>query len=71
MKNILGIIAEYNPYHNGHRYQMEEAGIIAKADYVVALISGHFVQRGEPAIYDTYTRAEMIEIGRASCRERV
>jgi len=59
MKNILGIIAEYNPYHNGHRYQMEEAGIIAKADYVVALISGHFVQRGEPAIYDTYTRAEM------------
>lgn len=59
MKNIVGIIAEYNPYHNGHRYQMEEARIQTESEYVIALISGHFVQRGEPAIYDTITRAKM------------
>lgn len=59
MKKIVGIIAEYNPFHLGHQYQMKEAKRLSGADYVVALISGHFVQRGEPAIFDTYTRAKM------------
>ena len=58
-KKILGIIAEYNPFHNGHEYQIKKALQLCGADYVVAVISGHFVQRGEPAIFDTSTRAEM------------
>lgn len=55
----LGIIAEYNPYHNGHLYQMDKAMSITDADYCIVILSGHFVQRGEPAIYDTYIRAHM------------
>jgi len=58
-KTILGIIAEYNPFHKGHEYQIKQALKKCGADYVIAVISGHFVQRGEPAIFDTYTRASM------------
>lgn len=54
-----GIIAEYNPFHNGHRYQIEQLRIRTGADYVIAVMSGDFVQRGEPAIYDKYTRTSM------------
>lgn len=54
-----GIIAEYNPFHNGHRYQIEELRARTGADYVVIAMSGDFVQRGEPALYDKYTRTRM------------
>lgn len=54
-----GIIAEYNPFHNGHHYQMEEVRRQTGADYVIAAMSGDFVQRGEPAIFDKYTRTRM------------
>ena len=54
-----GIIAEYNPFHNGHRYQIEELRARTGADYVIIAMSGDFVQRGEPAIYDKYTRTRM------------
>lgn len=54
---ICGIIAEYNPFHDGHAYQIREAKKISGADAVVVAMSGHFVQRGEPAIYDPYLRA--------------
>ncbi len=54
-----GIIAEYNPFHNGHRYQIEELCAHTGADYVIIAMSGDFVQRGEPAIYDKYTRTRM------------
>ncbi len=56
--NITGIIAEYNPFHNGHLYQIEQ---IKKngADYVVIVISGNFLQRGTPAILDKWTRTKM------------
>lgn len=54
-----GIIAEYNPFHNGHHYQIEEVRRQTGADYVIAAMSGDFVQRGEPAIFDKYTRAHM------------
>lgn len=54
-----GIIAEYNPFHNGHRYQIETLRARTGADYVVVAMSGDFVQRGEPAIYDKYTRTYM------------
>ncbi len=54
-----GIIAEYNPFHNGHLYQIEEVRKQTGADYIVVVMSGDFVQRGEPAIFDKYTRTRM------------
>ena len=51
-----GIIAEYNPFHNGHRYLIDQIRSLAGADYVIIAMSGDFVQRGEPAVYDKYTR---------------
>ena len=56
--NVTGIIAEYNPFHNGHLYQIEQ---IKKngADYVVIVMSGNFLQRGTPAILDKWSRAKM------------
>ena len=53
------IIAEYNPFHEGHRYQIEETRKATGADYILVLMSGDFVQRGEPAIYNKYTRTRM------------
>lgn len=58
MKTAL-IIAEFNPYHNGHKYIAEKARELTGADYVAALMSGNFVQRGGPAIVDRFTRARM------------
>lgn len=56
---VTGIIAEYNPFHRGHEYHIMETRRITGADYCVIVMSGDFVQRGEPAILDKYTRAEM------------
>ena len=56
---ITGIIAEYNPFHSGHAYHISRARDLTGADYVVVVMSPDFVQRGEPAILDKYTRAEM------------
>lgn len=53
-----GIIAEYNPFHNGHKYQIEQIREEAGADFVVAAMSGDFVQRGAPAVMDKHTRAK-------------
>lgn len=58
MKTI-GIIAEYNPFHNGHLYQIKEAKRLCNADYCVIVMSGSFVQRGTPAFIDKMTRTEM------------
>ena len=58
MKTAL-IVAEFNPYHNGHKYIAEKARELTHADYVIALMSGDYVQRGAPAIVDRYTRAKM------------
>lgn len=52
----LGIIAEYNPFHRGHAYMLERAKQKANADRVVVIMSGSFVQRGEPAVFDKWTR---------------
>lgn len=57
--NIIGIIAEYNPFHNGHLYQIEEIRKRTNADYIVVAMSGNFVQRGTPAIVDKYCRTRM------------
>lgn len=55
----VGIIAEYNPFHRGHEYQIRQARETLGADWVVAAVSGDFVQRGEPAVFDKYTRTAM------------
>lgn len=55
----VGIIAEYNPFHTGHEYHLKQAKKITGADYAIVVMSPDFVQRGEPAIFDKYTRAEM------------
>jgi len=55
----VGVIVEYNPFHNGHKYHLEQAKKLSGADYVVAIMSGNFVQRGTPAITDKYTRTSM------------
>ncbi|WP_203642781.1 nucleotidyltransferase [Levilactobacillus andaensis] len=54
----VGIIAEYNPFHNGHRYQIEQARAQTGADVVVAAMSGNWVQRGEPAVMDKWQRTQ-------------
>ncbi|MCD8152859.1 MAG: nucleotidyltransferase family protein [Clostridiales bacterium] len=54
-----GIIAEYNPFHNGHQFHIEETRRRTGADYVIVVMSGDFVQRGAPAILNKYDRADM------------
>lgn len=56
---VNGIIAEYNPFHNGHKYQLDESLRLTGADYTVVIMSGDFVQRGAPALLDKHLRAEM------------
>lgn len=57
---VTGIIMECNPFHEGHAYIIEEARRQTGADYIIAAMSGDFVQRGEPAIFDKYLRAAQI-----------
>ena len=56
---INGIVAEYNPFHNGHAYQMQHAKEATGADYTIIVMSGNFMQRGAPALLDKFTRAKM------------
>ena len=62
---VVGIIAEYNPLHNGHIYHMEESKKQAGSEFCVVAMSGNFVQRGEPACTDKFTRAEWAVMGGA------
>ncbi|MBW5444620.1 nucleotidyltransferase [Cohnella sp. CFH 77786] len=55
----VGVIVEYNPLHNGHLYHLQQSKKITGAEAAVAVMSGHFLQRGEPAIADKWARAEM------------
>jgi len=56
---ILGIVAEYNPFHNGHIYHIEKAKEITECNYVVCVMSGNFIQRGLPALINKWSRTEM------------
>jgi predicted nucleotidyltransferase len=56
---ITGIIAEYNPFHNGHSYHLAQSRCQSHCDAVVAVMSGSFVQRGEPAAFDKWARTRM------------
>lgn len=55
----VGLITEYNPFHNGHLYHLRRSLELAEAEVAVAVMSGHFLQRGEPALVDKWVRAEM------------
>lgn len=57
MKNI-GIIAEYNPFHNGHQYQIQEIRHLFSDKKILVIMSGNFVQRGEPAVFNKYLRTK-------------
>lgn len=59
LMKIIGIIAEYNPFHNGHAYQIRKIKETLHADFVVIAMSGDFVQRGAPAIINKYARTAM------------
>ena len=56
---VVGLITEYNPFHNGHLHHIEEAKRITGADTVIVVMSGDYVQRGVPAIMPKRLRAEM------------
>ena len=51
-----GIVAEYNPLHSGHVYQINMAKHLSGADCIIVVMSGNFVQRGEPSVIDKYAR---------------
>lgn len=57
--NITGVIVEYNPFHNGHLYHLNKTKEITDCDGIIAVMSGHFVQRGSPALLDKWTRAKL------------
>ncbi len=59
MSRVLGIVAEYNPFHNGHLYHIKESIEQCGANYVVCVISGNFVQRGNTSIIDKWTKTKM------------
>ena len=56
---IAGIIAEYNPFHRGHAWHIEETRRLTGCDYVIVCMDGHFTQRGEPAMFSRWNRARM------------
>lgn len=56
---VVGIIAEYNPFHNGHKYQIDVVKAQTGADYCIVAMSGNFLQRGVPSLCDKYSRARM------------
>lgn len=59
MNGILGIVSEYNPFHNGHLRHLNYSKEITKSTFSVAVMSGNFTQRGDTALIDKWTRAEM------------
>lgn len=59
MSKTLGIIAEYNPFHNGHLYHLENSKKLTKCEYTIAIISGNFTQRGSTSIIDKWEKTKM------------
>lgn len=55
--HVTGLITEYNPFHNGHLFHLRKAKEVTDADYTAVVMSGSFVQRGAPAVFDKYSRA--------------
>ena len=63
--NIIAIVAEYNPFHNGHRYMIEKIKEIYKDSIIIVIMSGSFTQRGEVAVLDKWTRARLAALSGA------
>ena len=59
MNSILGIVSEYNPFHNGHLMHLQKSKELTHTDFTIAVMSGNFVQRGDTSIVDKWTKAEM------------
>ena len=59
MNGVLGIVSEYNPFHNGHLYHLNYSKKITQSAFTIAVMSGNFTQRGDTAVIDKWTRAEM------------
>ncbi len=59
MSKILAIIAEYNPFHNGHLYHLQKSREIIKPDYSICIMSGNFCERGDASIIDKWSKAEI------------
>ena len=59
MSNVLGIVAEYNPFHNGHLHHLIESKKLTNSDYTISVMSGNFTQRGDISIIDKWSRAQM------------
>lgn len=59
MSRVLGIIAEYNPFHNGHLHHLIQSKQVSNTDYTIAIMSGNFTQRGDVSIVDKWAKAEM------------
>ena len=56
---VVGLITEYNPFHSGHSYHIRKAKEVTGADYGIVVMTGHYVQRGEPACMDKYLRTDI------------
>lgn len=65
MGKVCAVIAEYNPFHNGHAHHLREARRLSGADQVAVMMSGCFTQRGEPTLFSPFARAEMALYGGA------
>lgn len=63
--NFCAVICEYNPFHNGHRYQLERARELSGCEGILCIMSGNFTQRGEPAVFHKYERARHAVLGGA------
>lgn len=59
----VGVVVEYNPFHNGHAYHIQKAKEISNADVAIAVMSGNFLQRGEPALVSKWYRTRMALMG--------
>ena len=59
MSKILGIVAEYNPFHDGHLFHLNQSKKITNCDFTICVMSGNFIQRGESAILDKWARTKM------------
>lgn len=59
MSGVLGIVSEYNPFHNGHILHLKKSLELTKADFTVAIMSGNFTQRGDTSLVDKWAKTEM------------
>ena len=55
---VVGIVAEYNPFHSGHAYHLAQAKALTQSDFALVVMSGDFVQRGEPAMFSKHLRTK-------------